>query len=112
MSRRRNAAGARSSDVRAASLAFIIAALTVGTIVARLVGYRIGGNTIVRCRDGHFFTTIWIPGASVKAVRLGMVRWQRCPVGEHWTFVSPVRDADLTDAERKLAEQVHDVRVP
>lgn len=92
--------------------AFAGAALVVGTIVARLLGYKLGGETIVRCRDGHLFTTIWVPGASLKAVRLGMVRWQRCPVGKHWSFVSPVRDADLTGTQRQFAEQHHDVRVP
>ncbi len=43
----------------------------IGTIVARRRGYPLGGNAVVRCRQGHLFTTIWIPGASLKAVRLG-----------------------------------------
>ncbi|MBS2962144.1 hypothetical protein KGA66_03735 [Actinocrinis puniceicyclus] len=108
----RQAAGPQGSQARAAIAAFVVSALVVGTVVARIAGYKIGGETIVRCRDGHYFTTIWIPGASLKAVRLGMARWQRCPVGKHWTLVSPVRDADLTDADRHFAEQHHDVRVP
>ena len=78
----------------------------------RQLGYKVGGNTVVRCRDGHLFTTIWIPGVSVKSVRLGWLRFQRCPVGNHWTVVTPVRDMDLTDEERQFAEQHQDVRLP
>jgi len=35
----------------------------------------------VRCSAGHLFTTIWIPLASLKSVRLGDRRYQRCPAG-------------------------------
>lgn len=73
---------------------------------------RVGGNVIVRCRDGHLFTTIWIPGASVKSVRLGPWRYQRCPVGSHWSVVSPVRESELTDQERELAHGRRDIRLP
>jgi hypothetical protein len=89
-----------------------VLALAVGTVAARRRGYALGGNTVVRCLSGHLFTTIWMPGASFKAIRLGWWRFQRCPVGEHWTLVAPVRDADLTDAERRLAAQCRDVRIP
>src|SRR5215475_14255946 len=43
-------------------------------------GYPAGGDVIVRCREGHLFTTIWIPFMSVKAIRFGPVRYQYCPV--------------------------------
>jgi hypothetical protein len=89
-----------------------VLAFVVGTVVARRLGYKVGGNTVVRCRDGHLFTTIWVPGVSLKAIRLGWFRFQRCPVGAHWTLVSPVKDSDLTDEERRAAEQRHDVRIP
>lgn len=75
-------------------------------------GFLFGANTVVRCRSGHMFTTIWIPGASLKAVRLGWWRWQRCPVGNHWSFVTPVNVSDLTGDEAKVAAQQRDVRVP
>lgn len=101
--------GMKARGVIFATAAVILAA---GTLVARRMGYKVGGNTIVRCRDGHLFTTIWIPGGSLKAVRLGWVRYQRCPVGGHWTFVRPVREADLTDADRQIAKQYRDVRIP
>jgi hypothetical protein len=93
-------------------LGFAAGVLVGGTLVARRRGYRVGGNTVVRCRDGHLFTTLWIPGASLKAIRLGWYRFQRCPVGNHWSLVRPVRDVDLTDEEREAAERVHDVRLP
>ena len=71
-----------------------------------------GGRVIVRCRDGHLFTTTWIPMVSFKAVRLGYVRWQYCPVGRHMTFVVPVRDDDLTDIQRRSAQRNDDGGIP
>jgi hypothetical protein len=54
-------------------------------------GQGFGGRVVVRCRDGHVFTTLWIPGVSVTSLRLGPWRYQRCPVGHHWSLVTPVR---------------------
>lgn len=91
----------------------VLAGLVGGTVIARRRGYSgMGGNTIVRCRDGHLFTTIWVPGASFKSLRLGWKRFQRCPVGHHWTMVTPVREADLTEDELAAARAVHDIRIP
>ena len=94
----------------------IVAALVVlilwRTLSARQAGYHLGGDVIVRCREGHLFTTIWVPFVSFKAIRLGMVRFQRCPVDGRLTFVTPVRDADLTEQERAEAARYHDARVP
>ncbi|HTZ04253.1 MAG TPA: hypothetical protein VMB53_00690 [Gaiellaceae bacterium] len=84
----------------------------VGTVVARALGYRIGPSTVVRCRRGHLFTTIWIPGVSVKSVRLGWWRIQRCPVGGHWSIVVPVRDASLSARDLRRAHETHDARIP
>ena len=75
-------------------------------------GLRNDGRTVVRCRDGHVFTTVWVPFASFKAIRLGRHRFQRCPVGGHWTFVTRVADEDISDAERGQAEQFFDGPVP
>lgn len=72
----------------------------------------VGRRTIVRCRDGHLFETIWIPFASFKSLRLGRARWQRCPVGHHWSVVVPVREEDLSDEERRKAHETRDVRIP
>ena len=94
-------------------IAMVALALGAITVAARRMGYsRIGGDTVVRCRAGHLFTTLWIPGASLKAIRLGMSRFQYCPVGKHWTLVTPVRDSELTDEDREFASQHHDARVP
>ncbi|HLM95900.1 MAG TPA: hypothetical protein VK283_06250 [Acidimicrobiales bacterium] len=91
----------------------VVLGLVVGTIVARRRGYSgLGGNTVVRCRQGHLFTTIWVPGASLKSIRLGWWRLQYCPVGRHWTLVSPVKVTDLTEEERQLAGERRDVRIP
>jgi hypothetical protein len=75
-------------------------------------GYRFGGNVVVRCRRGHLFTTIWIPGLSVKSLRLGWWRVQRCPVGAHWSIVTPVSRATLTEQETIGAAEHRDVRLP
>ena len=91
----------------------VVATLCAETIVvARRRGFLLGANTVVRCRSGHLFTTLWIPGASLKAVRLGWWRFQRCPVGVHWSLVTPAKASDLTEEERELASQHRDVRIP
>lgn len=93
-------------------LAAVTAFYVVGTIVARWRGYRFGTNLVVRCRQGHLSTTIWIPGISFKSLRLGWWRFQRCPVGRHWSIVTPVREADLSDDDRQLAFERRDIRIP
>lgn len=94
------------------SFLVVAASLAVGTAVARKLGYRVGGDTVVRCREGHLFTTLWIPGVKVKAVDLGLARFQHCPIGNHWSLVVPVRDADLTPDQRRVADEHHDIRIP
>ena len=93
-------------------VAVILVVVVGGTIVGRRRGYNFGGDVIVKCREGHLFTTVWIPGVSFKAVRLGWLRFQRCPVGNHWSFVTPVHDEELTDAERYVASQNRDGPMP
>jgi hypothetical protein len=84
----------------------------VGTILARSKDYRFGSNLIVRCRRGHLFTTIWIPGISFKSFRLGWWRYQRCPVGRHWSIVTPVRERDLSEDDRQVAFGRRDIPIP
>ncbi|MFC0081366.1 hypothetical protein ACFFRE_04245 [Aciditerrimonas ferrireducens] len=81
-------------------------------VVARRRGRLLALDTVVRCRRGHCFTTWWVPGASLKALRLGWWRWQRCPVGRHWTLVTPVDPRRLDPAEREVAACWHDRRLP
>jgi hypothetical protein len=90
----------------------IIAPLAVELLGLWLRAHRVGGNVVVRCREGHLFSTIWIPGASLKSIRLGWWRIQRCPAGHHWTVVTPVRESSLTDEERALVTERRDIRVP
>lgn len=93
------------------------AGVVVATIIAEVAGIwlragKLGGNVVVRCHKGHLFTTIWIPGASVKSIRLGWWRVQRCPVGGHWSLVRPVRESDLTGKQRRIARERRDSRMP
>lgn len=94
--------------------AVIVAGMAVAAegLAVRRRGSGLGGNVIVRCRQGHLFTTIWIPGISLKALRLGGLRFQRCPVGRHVSFVTPVSSAALTAEERRVARERRDVRLP
>jgi hypothetical protein len=89
-----------------------IGVIAGGTVIARLLGYKVGGNVVVRCRQGHVFTTLWIPGVKLKELDLVVARVQRCPVGKHWSLVVPVRDADLTEGERQFAKEHHDLWIP
>ncbi|MFY9914499.1 MAG: hypothetical protein WAK18_07535 [Nocardioidaceae bacterium] len=93
-------------------LGVVVVVIAAGTAVARRLGYRLGGRVTVRCRQGHLFTTIWVPGASFKSVRLGWFRLQRCPVGNHWSLVVPVRETELTERERAAAAAHPDIRIP
>jgi hypothetical protein len=93
-------------------LIIVVAVILVATVAMRLRGYRMGGNVVVRCRKGHLFTTIWVPGASLKSVRLGWWRFQRCPVGKHWSLVTPVKESELTEDEKRLASENKDIRIP
>jgi hypothetical protein len=82
------------------------------TLIGRRLGYNFGPNTVVRCRQGHFFTTTWIPGVKLKELDLIVARVQRCPIGPHWSLVVPVKATSLTDTERRFAQEHHDIRVP
>ncbi|MBV9089122.1 MAG: hypothetical protein JO044_04330 [Mycobacteriaceae bacterium] len=93
-------------------LLFAAAVIVGATLIARRLGYKVGGDTVVRCRQGHLFTTLWIPGVKFKAIDLGIARLQRCPVGQHWSLVIPARESELTDEQRRQAAQHHDVRIP
>ena len=85
-------------------LLVVVAIVVIANLLVRHMGYAIPGKTIVRCSKGHLFTTTWIEGASLKAIRLGpLTRYQRCPVGKHWAIVHPVKDEDLTDEQRRIA---------
>jgi len=102
----------RPRKKRSGLFAALAAAEVAATIVARSRGYKLGWRTVVRCHAGHLFTTIWLPGVSLKSLRLGWWRIQRCPVGSHWTIVHPVKEADLPESERREAHERRDIRLP
>ena len=98
---------------RVVKVILITAGVAVGgTLIARRMGYNLGVNTVVRCRQGHMFTTIWIPGIKLKELDLVVARVQRCPVGKHWSLVLPVRAKDLTESELQSAREHHDIYIP
>lgn len=101
----------RSSRWRYA-VVIVVAAAFFETAALWARSGRLGGTVIVRCLRGHLFATIWIPGASLKAVRLGWWRAQYCPIGRHWTVVTPVKDADLPVEDRIAAYEHQDIRIP
>jgi len=105
-------AGPALSRRRRRGLALAAATVAADVAVLRRRGHGLGGKVVVRCRSGHLFTTIWIPGASVKSVRLGPYRLQRCPIGHHWSLVTPVDESTLTDEERQAAHEARDIRIP
>jgi hypothetical protein len=102
----------RSRISRRRRLLAIVAVSLAESLAMKARGYRIGGNLVVRCRKGHLFTTLWIPGVSVKSIRFAWWRLQRCPVGEHWSIVTPVKESELTEDERRIAAQVKDAWLP
>jgi hypothetical protein len=88
----------------------------MAVLAAMIIGGRLGlfgrFERPVRCRAGHVFTTIWMPLGSLKAIRLGGRRFQRCPVGHHWTIIVPIDAGAATPAELESAAALHDVRIP
>jgi hypothetical protein len=104
----------RRSDPRRRRRALVLGVgfVAVEAAVVKLRAGKLAGNVVVRCRAGHVFTTIWIPGGSLKSVRLGLWRFQRCPVGGHWSLVTPVNPAELTEDELQAARENRDIRLP
>jgi len=104
--------GAPGLIVGGVVFAVVVLAMVAITRSLRRRGYSgVGGRAVVRCEEGHRFATTWVPGASMHAVRLGATRrYQRCPVGSHWSVVHLVPDAELTDAERLDASAIRSGR--
>ena len=90
----------------------IAAGVLVEALAMRLRGYPIGSDVVVRCHQGHLFSTIWLPGVSFKSVRLLWWRVQRCPVRGHWSIVTPIRPGELGEKELHAAHARKDVRLP
>src|SRR4051794_31000525 len=97
---------------RRRAIRFSAISLAIEAVSLRMRSGRLAGSVVVRCHSGHLYTTIWIPGGSLKAVRLGPWRVQRCPVGRHWSIVTPVKESELGRRERRAAREVRDLRIP
>ena len=102
----------RRPSRRQLRLAFTALTVVAEVLMLKSRGYGLGGDVVVRCRRGHLYTTMWIPGASVTSVRLGWWRIQYCPVGRHVSLVTPVDTAGLDAVDRQAATGVHDLRLP
>lgn len=90
-------------------LVIVVLALAALNLWARRSGYGVPGRAAVRCGKGHLFRTTWVEGASVTMIKLGPVlRYGRCPVGHHWSTIRLVKEADLTDAERRALDEESD----
>lgn len=85
----------RRARRRRALVAAGLATVVAEAVVLRVRTGRWAGHVAVRCRGGHVFRTLWIPGVSLTSLRLGWWRLHRCPVGHHWSLVTPVGDAAL-----------------
>src|ERR1039458_3552312 len=61
----------RRAVKRAIKPVLIMTGVVAGaTLIGRRLGYNFGTNTVVRCRQGHLFTTVWIPGVKLKELDL------------------------------------------
>ena len=92
--------------------ALIVFGLLLEPVLLWLRGRPIGGKPVVRCRQGHLFRTLWIPSVSFKGLRLGWFRFQRCPVGPHWSLVTPVRESELSAREKRAVGRRLDTLIP
>jgi hypothetical protein len=87
-----------SLDVALVVIAIVVLAKVSFLTSGRYV--RVNGKVIVRCGQGHVFPMTWLSLSAITAIRFGNSRYQRCPVGNHWSVVRPVKEGDLTDQER------------
>jgi hypothetical protein len=68
--------------------------------------------TVVQCSQGHCFSTIWLPMVSVKSIRLGDRRVQKCPVCHRFRSVRQIAEDELAPEELEAARQLRDSRLP
>ena len=85
----------------------VIVAVVVVKVAVSLARGRPGivGEIVVRCGQGHVFTTTWSPLGSFTSVRLGTARFQYCPVGHHWALVRPATDSSLTGGDGRPVDR-------
>lgn len=98
--------------VAAAAIVVVLVLRWLAQVSGHRNDYTLGPDTVVRCASGHLFMTTWLPLVSVKAVRLGPVRVQHCPLCGHIAAVTPVPDSELTDGMRREAARYRDQLPP
>jgi hypothetical protein len=69
-------------------------------------------EVIVRCTQGGYYRTRWIPLVSFKSIRLGGYRFQRCPIHDKWEMAGTVEDEDLTPEIISEADEHPASRIP
>ncbi len=94
------------------TLGGVVLLVVLMSVVGRARGYDYGRESVMRCSAGHLFTELLIPGVSFRAVRLGVARYERCPVGRHWAICRPQRREDLSPDEIAEAEAHRASRLP
>lgn len=60
-------------------------------------------RVVVRCTEGHLYSTEWVNLVSFKAVRLGRGRYQRCPECGRFRVVRQVPRESLGAARYREA---------
>lgn len=65
----------------------------------------------VICSEGHVYGSVWVPLASLKAIRLGNRRLQRCPICGRFRMTRRVPPEEQTPEVLAAAEQRHDTRL-
>jgi len=98
--------------VPASNVVALVILLSIGAVLGWMVAAarrrRPGTTVVVRCLGGHVFTTEWAPSGLFRPLGPVPVRPQHCPVGDHWTVVTPVRPEDLTLGEWQVARRYHE----
>jgi len=76
-----------------------------------MLGMLDGFDRPVRCVTASVHDDL-DPARLAEGDPLGRRRFQRCPVGHHWSMVTQVDRTTAPAAELEAAAAVHDVRIP
>lgn len=69
-------------------------------------------RSIVECSSGAYYSTIWVPLVSFKALRLGNTRVQPCPIHHKWEKTWLVAPDTLEPEVLAKARATRDSRIP
>jgi hypothetical protein len=62
-------------------------------------------SEIVRCSQGAYYESLWVPLISFKSIRLGSYRLQKCPVHGKWELATIVPEDEISEKVRKEASK-------